>query len=507
MTVLRGPVARVVPAVRGPAGPEVPALLPAGLRAGPARVGLHLVLAGLPLLAISAHVFGLVPMHLSAALLVVPLALTAALLAVFAPAGEDRVVFAGAAWGVVATVAYDVVRFDTVYLLGWWGDFIPTMGGWVLGHEGAAPGTADTVVGYLWRYLGDGGGIGIVFFVLAAATGLWRCGPRTVVGAAVVFAVVPVWAGLIGTVALAPGGQQQMFPLTPTTVALSLLGHLVFGVVLGLGAVRAAAAAEHWPWAPLVDLPVLFGLPTPAERRVPVIDAFLAPDAEHTVVHTDLDHPRPGPSRIRSFEGRIVERARRPVVGDRAVVPDPRRPLAGRPVEPEPGRPPADRAVEPDVGRPGDGWGPWTGEHPDTDDPWAEPPADLHGDQLDPPTRSRELAAAARGDEQSRRPTPRLTPRRSEWDRERAGWPTAPTASIAPFTGRAPTTPPRAWSPAGSAPPETSRRRPDDRPPPDADVLATDHRPDQEPWDDPESAASWRPRTAAPPPRPEPWPT
>jgi hypothetical protein len=30
----------------------------------------------------------------------------------------------------------------------------------------------DVAMGYLWRYLGDGGGIGIVFFMAAATVGL-----------------------------------------------------------------------------------------------------------------------------------------------------------------------------------------------------------------------------------------------------------------------------------------------------------------------------------------------
>jgi hypothetical protein len=127
-------------------------------------------------------------------------------------------------------------------------------------HAGSEPGSwGGAVVGYLWRYVGDGGGIGITFFVLAAAVGLGRRSRRDIVLAAVAFAVFPVWAGLIGTVALAPRGQEMLFPLTATTVTLSLIGHLIFGFVLGLGFWHARAAQNLWPWRP-VDVKTVLSL-------------------------------------------------------------------------------------------------------------------------------------------------------------------------------------------------------------------------------------------------------
>ena len=214
-----------------------------------ARIGLHLALAGLPLLAISAQVFGLVSMNTTAALVIIPLAATLAVLAVFAPHPTDRIVGHGLVSGIVACVVYDIFRLDTVYLLGWWDDFIPTMGTWITDGTETRGGA---VVGYLWRYVGDGGGIGIAFFVVALAVGLDRWSRRDVVLAAVAFAVFPVWTGLIATVALAPRGEQLMFPLTATTVSLSLIGHLIFGLVLGLGFWRSRGVGRYWPWPPLL---------------------------------------------------------------------------------------------------------------------------------------------------------------------------------------------------------------------------------------------------------------
>ncbi|MFZ2173928.1 MAG: hypothetical protein WAW17_07825 [Rhodococcus sp. (in: high G+C Gram-positive bacteria)] len=222
-----------------------------------ARTGMYLLLAALPLLAISAQVFGVVPMNTSGALVIIPLAAVLAVLCVFAPHPIDRIVGHGLGWGMFACLAYDVFRLDTVYLLDLWGDFIPKMGTWL--HSGSDTRTG-AIVGYLWRYIGDGGGIGIAFFLIALALGLQHLSRRTVVLTSVAFAVFPVWAGLIATVALSPSGEQAMFPLTPTTLALSLIGHLIFGLVLGLGFLRARhGLGGHWPWSPLLPVARMTG--------------------------------------------------------------------------------------------------------------------------------------------------------------------------------------------------------------------------------------------------------
>ncbi|MCD2186866.1 hypothetical protein [Actinomycetospora soli] len=243
------------------------------------RVVAHLVLAALPLLSITAHVGGLVPMHVSAGIVIVPAAVVLVLLAVFRPAPEDRLVLDGLRWGLVATFVYDVFRLDTVALLGWWDDFIPTMGTWLLDVDPSEQ-VLGGVAGYAWRYAGDGGGLGVVFVTLTAATGLRRLGPRWTVGVAVLFAVGPTWGGLMATVLL-PRGQQLMFSLTPVTVTLSFLGHVVFGLVLGLGTWRLRGLEEHWTGPLLVDVAALVGRLSPRGRKASLLspggsnDAFL----------------------------------------------------------------------------------------------------------------------------------------------------------------------------------------------------------------------------------------
>ena len=194
----------------------------------PVRFGLYLVLASTPLLAISGEVFGVVSLRAVSSLFLFPLLGILAVVVVFKPADMDRTALAGFAWGVLACAAYDLFRLPSVYVFHLWGDFFGRIGGWATGTS------SNYLAGYLWRYLGDGAGIGIVVFLLAAVIGVSSWPRRRVIGFTIAFAVCPVWAGLVLTDGLAPAGRA-LFPLNATTLALSLAGHLVYGAVLGYG--------------------------------------------------------------------------------------------------------------------------------------------------------------------------------------------------------------------------------------------------------------------------------
>ncbi len=202
----------------------------------PARSCLYLVLASTPLLAVSAEVFGVVSLRTVSSVFLLPLLAILAVLVVLKPDGTDRTALAGFAWGLAACAGYDCFRLPTVYVFGLWGDFFGRIGGWATGTS------SDYLAGYAWRYLGDGAGIGVVVFILAAALGAASWPRRHVIGFTVAFAVCPVWAGLMVTDGLAPAGRA-LFPLNATTLILSLAGHLIYGTILGWG----LCASQHQP--------------------------------------------------------------------------------------------------------------------------------------------------------------------------------------------------------------------------------------------------------------------
>jgi hypothetical protein len=214
-----------------------------------ARVVFVLLLASTPILGISVDVFGLVPQCTTSVVIIVLCAVLATFLT-FAPHRIDIIVGRGLIAGMVACIVYDGARLFAVHVLGLMGDFIPVMGSFVT-HEPDTAGSA--AVGYVWRYIGDAGGLGVAFFVVAFAIGIDRWSNIKAVLAAVAFAVFPTWAGLIATVAIAPRGEEMMFPLNTATITITLIGHLIFGFVLGLAFLKAPRGGAHpeWPWPPL----------------------------------------------------------------------------------------------------------------------------------------------------------------------------------------------------------------------------------------------------------------
>jgi hypothetical protein len=208
-----------------------------------ARIATHLGLASLPVLGISAHVFGWIQLHTLAIDVLLPLAVAVALLATLAPHPVDRLVAVAVGWGLVACAAYDAFRLPTIYVAHWWGDFFGQVGGWAVDGHGT-----NYAVGYAWRYLGDGGGIAVPFFLVMALL------PPTVISSVrrsivsgIAYGVCPVWSGLIVTDALASRGRE-LFPLTPSTFLLSLVGHLIYGSMLGVGWWYSRSARSYRPF-------------------------------------------------------------------------------------------------------------------------------------------------------------------------------------------------------------------------------------------------------------------
>jgi hypothetical protein len=232
--------------------------------ANPFRSGLYLFLASTPLLAISGEVFGLDSLRTVSSFFLFPLLGIVAILMAFKPADIDRTALVGFAWGVVACAAYDLFRLPSVYVFHLWGDFFGRIGGWATGTH------SNYIAGYLWRYFGDGAGIGVVVFLQAAVIGVASWPRRRVIGFTVAFAVFPVWTGLVLTDALAPTGRA-LFPLTATTLILSLMGHLIFGAMLGYGLSASLSRAPHRAPAPRMAPRARVDEPVPSRLR-PVRD-------------------------------------------------------------------------------------------------------------------------------------------------------------------------------------------------------------------------------------------
>jgi hypothetical protein len=118
--------------------------------------------------------------------------------------------------GMVATGIYDCLRIGLVFA-GLWGDPIPGIGRMALADPNAAP-----YWGYVWRFIGNGGGMGLAFAMLP-----WRS-----VRLGIAYGTT-ICLGLLGILYFWPVAQLHFFPLTPVTAVGAMAGHWVYGAVLG----------------------------------------------------------------------------------------------------------------------------------------------------------------------------------------------------------------------------------------------------------------------------------
>jgi len=187
-----------------------------------------------PIAALALTIFGLWSLSVGAFVLIGPaIVIAIALGLTFRTYG--RFALEGLAAGLVAVLVYDVVRWTFVGL-GLWGDFIPNIGGWLNGT-----GEPDWLLGYGFRWLGDGGGMGVAFMV--AARVLLPSMPMPSSVALGVTYGLGIWLCLLVTLIVAPLGQTLLFPLTPVTLVLSCIGHIVYGAVLGYALARMPVSA------------------------------------------------------------------------------------------------------------------------------------------------------------------------------------------------------------------------------------------------------------------------
>jgi hypothetical protein len=175
-----------------------------------------------PITALAIAIFGVLALPVSTLLFVLPSTVLGIGVALRFPA-YGKLALKGLLIGLMAVFLYDCMRVPFI-IAGVWGDFIPNINKWLFTTS-----QPNWVVGYVWRYLGDGGFMGMAFTV-AYSTLKPRVGCRR---AALAFGLA-IWICLVLTLLLAPHGQQVLFKLTPTTLSLSLLGHLIYGISIGM---------------------------------------------------------------------------------------------------------------------------------------------------------------------------------------------------------------------------------------------------------------------------------
>lgn len=190
----------------------------------PARLAL-IAVGFLPVTLIAAAAFGVAGLRELAGYLLVPaLALTGGVL-IWRPRWASTALRALGA-GLLATALYDAYRGSFLALGLMQVDPIPHIG--VALHLDPA-----WVFGYLWRYLGNGGGMAVAFFALGLR------GMRIGIGYGLF-----VCSGLLFVLVAAPYGQEMLFPLNATTVVMAVGGHVLYGAALGWIAARRAEASR-----------------------------------------------------------------------------------------------------------------------------------------------------------------------------------------------------------------------------------------------------------------------
>jgi hypothetical protein len=212
------------------------------------QISFFSVVGAAPVLSIPIHTMGAVDIHDTARFFVVPATIIVVAL-FFTKSAESVWALRGLIAGLVAVTAYDALRLPFA-LAGVWPDFIPRLGGWISSAAGE-----NFLIGYLWRYPGDGGGMGVVFFLVCAIAGIT---PESKLGKHVITLGVGygvfIWSGLIATVTLIDAASTMIFRATPTLLVLSLLGHLVYGSVLGYCyrwvVARTGEARDRTPMVP-----------------------------------------------------------------------------------------------------------------------------------------------------------------------------------------------------------------------------------------------------------------
>lgn len=180
-----------------------------------------------PIGCLTLALLGWVPLHLGA-LFIAPPALAIAALLGWWRKDWGRRALTGLAAGILATAAYDMFRL-TVVFSGGMDDFIPVIGELLWRDPDAHP-----LWGYLWRFLGNGGCMGVAFAML----------PWHSVRAGLLYGTA-ICCCLFALLVVSPQAQTLLFTPTPFTIAVSLIGHWIYGAMLAVVTRRLLAPGDH----------------------------------------------------------------------------------------------------------------------------------------------------------------------------------------------------------------------------------------------------------------------
>jgi hypothetical protein len=181
-----------------------------------------------PILMLSTAYAGFVPLRTLLIFVVVPAYGAIIALGWLLPNVGRRAV-TGFLAGIVAVLVYDLTRLALSYSQGG-GDPIPHIGTMIFGDG------TGWWVGYAWRTLGNGAGMGVIFTMLCPKK--WW-GPKL----GLVYASM-IGLGMLGFLSLFPVAQTKLFPVNWQTMVNSSLGHATYGLMLGTmarGALRRQA--------------------------------------------------------------------------------------------------------------------------------------------------------------------------------------------------------------------------------------------------------------------------
>lgn len=162
----------------------------------------------------------LVPLRIMFAIYVLPAYLVMLVLGILYPEYGKRALV-GATAGIMATLLYDLVRMFIVISVGV-PDPIPHIGALWLGQAGF--GKNMWWVGYLWRFFGNGLGMGIVYAMLPKFLmdfkGGWIYGE--IIG-----------LGMFLSMIVFPAVQLHLFPINGIVIVNGIAGHWAYGMTLG----------------------------------------------------------------------------------------------------------------------------------------------------------------------------------------------------------------------------------------------------------------------------------